>query len=83
MRVGFHPSTRPTRSGDRIKLKDTMRSQKQPSTSNQYSLRTSRLLLCKQLVNLTLYLNQQFAYSIGLLQIATSSNLCDSIIQLG
>jgi hypothetical protein len=64
MSVGFHPSTRPTRSGYRI-------------TSD---MTTSRLLLCKQLVNLTLYLNQQIAYSIGLLQIATSSNLGDSII---
>jgi hypothetical protein len=26
MSVGFHPSTRPTRSGDRIKLKNIMRS---------------------------------------------------------
>jgi len=45
MSVGFHPSTRTTRSGDRTKLKDTMRSPNPTSTSNSYITASSFRLL--------------------------------------
>ncbi|MBD1835700.1 hypothetical protein H6F61_24215 [Cyanobacteria bacterium FACHB-472] len=41
MSVGFYPSTRPVRTGDRIKLKDTMRSRNQPLTNNLCTITNS------------------------------------------